>query len=192
MSRHSISGMFGKSDEKLIDFFSLRDQKLPTLDAHFICANVASEKFISTAKRIQAGADVKFHISMEGDINEVVSVVHEHGVDESIMKKVHFFRGDACALSGYADNREDFGTFDGVILANLLCRLPDPRACLEALPKIVNPGGVVVIVTPFSWLEGTMATLILMLCHCITLFAHLAFSSDNRFHPEERVAWRFH
>ena len=38
-------------------------------------------------------------------------------------------------------------------MANLLCRLPDPQATLNALPKIVNKGGVVVIVTPFSWFE---------------------------------------
>lgn len=114
-----------------------------------------SEKFIDTAKTIQAGGDVTFRVPVEGDIHADVSVVHEPGVDVNGMKKVHFFRGDACALSGYAASREGFGTFDGVILANLLCRLPDPRACLEALPKIVNAGGVVVIVTPFSWLEGT-------------------------------------
>lgn len=160
--------MFGKNEKKLIDSFHLRDHKLPTFDAHFTCANSASDKFISTAKRIQEGADVKFRIPMEGDINEVVSIVHDHGVDESILKKVHFFRGDACALSGYADSREGFGTFDGVILANLLCRLPDPRACLEALPKIVNPGGIVVIVTPFSWIEGTFVTFMFLVIafHC--------------------------
>lgn len=114
-----------------------------------------SEKFIDTAKTIQAGGDVTFRVPVEGDIHADVSVVHEPGVDVIGMKKVHFFRGDACALSRYAASREGFGTFDGVILANLLCRLPDPRACLEALPKIVNAGGIVVIVTPFSWLEGT-------------------------------------
>ena len=70
------------------------------------------------------------------------------------MQKVNFFQGDANALSEYADTKEGFGTFDGVVLANLLCRLPDPRATLNALPKIVNKGGVVVIVTPFTWLEG--------------------------------------
>merc|ERR1712130_860488 len=36
--------------------------------------------------------------------------------------------------------------------SNLLCRLPDPVACLDGLPRIVNKGGVVVMATPFSWL----------------------------------------
>lgn len=127
---------------------------LPTSD-FIACAKPFSEKFIDTAKSIQSGRDVTFRVPMEGDIKEDVSVVHEPGVDATVLNKVHFFRGDACSLSEYAESREGFGTFDGVILANLLCRLPDPFTCLEALPKIVNVGGVVVIVTPFSWLEGT-------------------------------------
>ena len=89
-------------------------------------------------------------VSIEGDITKEVSIVHEPGIDANVMNRVNFFHGDACSLSTY----EGFGTFDGVIMANLLCRLPDPQACLNALPNIVNVGGVVVIVTPFTWLEG--------------------------------------
>ena len=80
--------------------------------------------------------------------------MQESGVDSSVLNRVNFFQGDACTLSDYADKKDGFGTFDGVIMANLLCRLPDPMACLNALPKITNKGGVVVIVTPFTWLEG--------------------------------------
>ena len=103
-----------------------------------------SENFIATAKRIQSGEQVSFQVPIEGDISEKATVETE--VDSSVMKKVNFFRGNACELNEYADS---LGTFDGVIISNLLCRLPDP----QALPKIVNKGGVVVIVTPFSWFE---------------------------------------
>lgn len=112
-----------------------------------------SESFVNAAKRIQAGDQLSFHIPIEGNISEEVSVVQEPGVDAGVMSKVNFFQGDACSLSDYADNKEGFGTFDGVILSNLLCRLPDPMACLNAMPKLVNKGGVVVMVTPFTWLE---------------------------------------
>lgn len=112
-----------------------------------------SSNFVTAAKRLQAGEEMTFKIPIEGDISQEVSVVHEPGVDANVMERVHFFQGDACALSAYADTKQDFGTFDAVILANLLCRLPDPLACLSAMPKIVNQGGVVVMVTPFTWLE---------------------------------------
>ena len=92
-----------------------------------------------------------FQVPIEGDITKEVSVVHEPGIDANVMNRVNFFYGDACSLSTYS---QGFGTFDGVIMANLLYRLPDPQACLNALPNIVNDGGVVVIVTPFTWLEG--------------------------------------
>jgi hypothetical protein len=38
-------------------------------------------------------------------------------------------------------------------MANLLCRLPNPDACLISVSKLIKPGGVVLLVTPFSWLE---------------------------------------
>jgi hypothetical protein len=44
--------------------------------------------------------------------------------------------------------------YDGVVLANLLCRLPNPMACLEMLPSLVKrPGSIVLILTPYTWLE---------------------------------------
>jgi SAM-dependent methyltransferase len=99
------------------------------------------------------GEELTFQVPIEGDIAEKMNVVLEPGVDATVLQRVHFWNGDACALSEYADDMKGFGTFDAVVLANLLCRLPDPLSCLNAMPKVVNKGGVVVMVTPFSWLE---------------------------------------
>jgi len=112
-----------------------------------------SENFVAAAKRMQSGEELTIKVPIEGDISEEVSVIHEPGVDADLLEKVNFFQGDACALSEYAENKDGFGTFDGAIVSNLLCRLPDPMACLKAMPKIINKGGVVVMVTPFTWLE---------------------------------------
>jgi len=38
-------------------------------------------------------------------------------------------------------------------MSNLLCRLPNPTACLKSLSNIVNRNGVVLILTPYSWLD---------------------------------------
>jgi SAM-dependent methyltransferase len=48
---------------------------------------------------------------------------------------------------------ERFGPFNVVFCGNLLCRLPDPMLFLDRLPSILKPGGVVVLVSPYSWLE---------------------------------------
>ena len=45
------------------------------------------------------------------------------------------------------------GKFDAIIGSNLLCRLPDPRKFLSDVPKFLNPNGVLVLISPYSWLE---------------------------------------
>ena len=50
--------------------------------------------------------------------------------------------------------RAGLGQFDAVLAANLLCRLRDPRLCVENFPALVRPGGQLVIATPCTWLEA--------------------------------------
>jgi SAM-dependent methyltransferase len=95
---------------------------------------------------------VRFRIPVEADIFEEVSAVHNEGVTPDVLRKVEFFTGDACEVGEMAGDGR-LSTYDGVIMSNLLCRLPDPYKCLDGLPRIVNKGGVAVLVTPFSWLE---------------------------------------
>ena len=38
--------------------------------------------------------------------------------------------------------------------ANLLCRLPDPAAFLAQLPSLLARDGVVVFISPYSWLRA--------------------------------------
>lgn len=57
-------------------------------------------------------------------------------------------QGDACALSA------DLRPFDAILAANLLCRLPEPMKFLDRAKDLVKPGGVLVLVSPYSWLPG--------------------------------------
>jgi putative 4-mercaptohistidine N1-methyltranferase len=63
-------------------------------------------------------------------------------------ERVRFAVGDACDLPA------DLGDFDAVLMANLLCRLPDPAACLRGILRHLRPGAVLVITTPCSWDEA--------------------------------------
>lgn len=110
-----------------------------------------SENFVDTAKKMQAQEDIRFRIPVEAELYEEVRAVHEDGVTPQALSKVNFFTGDACDIKNMAE-RGQIGSYDGIIMSNLLCRLPDPMACLNGLNGIVNKGGVVVMVTPFSWL----------------------------------------
>jgi SAM-dependent methyltransferase len=62
-----------------------------------------------------------------------------------------FKQGDACALPPAAALGGRFTVIHG---ANLLCRLPDPLAFLSAVPSLLVPGGLLVLVSPYSWLPA--------------------------------------
>lgn len=40
-----------------------------------------------------------------------------------------------------------------ILASNLLCRLPNPRKFLSEVPRFLNPGGSLVLISPYSWLE---------------------------------------
>ena len=40
-----------------------------------------------------------------------------------------------------------------VLASNLLCRLPSPRKFLKDIKHFIAPGGVLVLISPYSWLE---------------------------------------
>lgn len=61
---------------------------------------------------------------------------------------VKFQVGDALNLSSFPDQ-----SFHVVAAINLPCRLPRPRQFLEQLPRLVIPGGQLIIGSPSSWLE---------------------------------------
>ena len=111
-----------------------------------------SESFVNAAKGMQAGEKMDFKVPIEAELFETVEATLEPGVTPEVASKVNFFVGDACKIKELPPVRENDSKYDGVVMPNLLCRLPDPVACLNGLKDIVNPGGIVVMVTPFSWL----------------------------------------
>ena len=58
------------------------------------------------------------------------------------------------SVQGDADNlKPQFTGYDLVLAANLIDRLQDPRRFLETIHERLHPGGVLVIASPYTWLE---------------------------------------
>lgn len=110
------------------------------------CASVTgidfSRRFIDAARRLQRGEALEVSIPEQGDLRRQIRVRAPEGIDRD---RVQFEQGDAMNL------RSGLGVFDVVLLANLLCRLADPRRCLAQLAALVRPGGQLVITTPSTW-----------------------------------------
>lgn len=113
-----------------------------------------SHSFVNAAKQMQANKEIRFHVPVEAELYEEVRAVHDAATAEAFRNRVNFFTGDACKLRNMVENGVlGRKSYDGVIMSNLLCRLPEPMACLEDLPLIIKNDGVIVMVTPFSWLS---------------------------------------
>lgn len=102
-----------------------------------------SRRFIATARELQRSGRVRYERVEAGAITTPRTARVPPGIDRS---RVRFEIGDAAAP------RDGLGTFDVVVLANLLDRLHDPLRCLRALPGLVRPGGQLVISSPYTWL----------------------------------------
>ncbi|HNH76074.1 MAG TPA: methyltransferase domain-containing protein, partial [Candidatus Obscuribacter sp.] len=105
-----------------------------------------SKSFIEAARTLQSEHKLAYDLKLEGDLQERRLAE----VDPELSRRVTFRQADACALPA------DLLDFDAVLLANLLCRLPSPAACLGRLDGdrgLVKPGGIVVVVSPYTWME---------------------------------------
>jgi putative 4-mercaptohistidine N1-methyltranferase len=103
----------------------------------------ASTRFIEVAGRLQRDGAIDYARPEEGDLT---LPTHATVAPDILRDRVRFETGDAMRL------RADLGAFDVVLMANLIDRLSDPRACLERLPALVKPGGRLVITSPYTWL----------------------------------------
>jgi SAM-dependent methyltransferase len=114
-----------------------------------------SATLIDGATRMRdAPRTVRFQVPTEGDCSVEVGAEHEPTVGETERSRCHFHVSDASALADdFSAGRLGEGRFDVAVVANLLCRLPEPLRCLDGLERVVAPGGVALLVTPFSWLE---------------------------------------
>jgi len=104
-----------------------------------------SAAFIAAANKIRARRSLAFDFAVEGELVQRAVARSSAGIERS---RVSFEEGDAMNL------RPDIGSFDVVLMANLIDRLPDPRRCLAQLPNLVNPGGQLIITSPYTWLKA--------------------------------------
>ncbi|MCB1929296.1 MAG: 5-histidylcysteine sulfoxide synthase [Rhodocyclaceae bacterium] len=106
-----------------------------------------SARFINAGVRLAEQGVLRYTIPDEGELVLYRECrLEDLGLAE-VCDKVEFWQGDACnlkpALSGY----------DLVLAANLIDRLYSPRRFLSAIHHRINPGGLLLIASPYTWLE---------------------------------------
>ena len=106
-----------------------------------------STRFFRLAARMQEEGSLRYTLPEEGAIASFhESTLTELGLKEN-RNRVQFFQGDACNLP------EKFNGYDLILAANLIDRLYSPRRFLATIHERMNTGGLLVLTSPYTWLE---------------------------------------
>lgn len=104
-----------------------------------------SQNFITAADYLKAHGSISFECIDEGELTRSCRAIVPPGIDRT---RVKFETGDAQAL------RSNLGTFDVILMANLIDRLRDPRKCLSLLPHLLKQGSQLILISPYTWMVG--------------------------------------
>lgn len=103
-----------------------------------------ARSLIDAAQRMASGERMSVTVAEEGElIREVELTLPRRARPEHL----RFVQGDALQLD------PALGAFDFVLMANLVDRLPNPRACLEKIHDRIRPHGILAVTSPYTWLE---------------------------------------
>jgi putative 4-mercaptohistidine N1-methyltranferase len=102
-----------------------------------------SARFIEAARRLAEAGRMAYTCAEEGMIERDLIAEVPMDIDRT---RVQFQHGDAQDLPA------DLGSFDVVLGANLVDRLSKPRQFLARLSRLVNPGGQLILTSPYTWL----------------------------------------
>lgn len=106
-----------------------------------------SGRFIRMATRMREEGSLHYALPEEGEIVSPRRISLAGLGLEHARRRVDFRQADACDLP------EGFNGYDLVLAANLIDRLHSPRRLLSSIHGRINPGGILVITSPYTWLE---------------------------------------
>ena len=106
-----------------------------------------SARFIKTAFTMQEQGEIRYHLIEEGELTAFKArKLSALGLDNTA-NKVAFAQGDACNL------KPQYKGYDLIFMGNLIDRVYSPRKVLEDMSHRLNRGGLLIIASPFTWLE---------------------------------------
>jgi len=106
-----------------------------------------SANFINLGVEMANRGSVRYSLTEEGDlVSYHTRSLKNLGLD-TYADRVSFHQGDACNL------KPTFTGYDLVLAANLIDRLYRPRRFLDSIHERINDGGLLIIASPYTWLE---------------------------------------
>ena len=106
-----------------------------------------SARFIGLALKLVQQGVLRYTMVNEGDLVSYQERSLKALQLDDVAHKVDFWQGDACNL------KPQFANYDFILAANLIDRLYSPRQFLSNIHLRLNIGGVLMITSPYTWLE---------------------------------------
>jgi 5-histidylcysteine sulfoxide synthase/putative 4-mercaptohistidine N1-methyltranferase len=107
-----------------------------------------SANFISVGIKLKKYDSLTFKVATEGELYEEKTIcLDDFGLEET-KEKVTFMQGDACNL------KDIYTAYDLIFCSNLIDRLYYPQKFLDDVPNRVNKDGLLVLLSPYTWLEA--------------------------------------
>ena len=107
-----------------------------------------SANFISVGIKLKKYDSLTFKVATEGELYEEKTVALKDFDLEETKERVTFMQGDACNL------KDIYTGYDLIFCSNLIDRLYYPQKFLDDIPNRVNKDGLLVILSPYTWLEA--------------------------------------
>ncbi len=114
---------------------------------NFVTGLDFSARFIKIADELIKNGLVRYILPEEGDLVSYQEVNFDSLGLRGLEKKVEFFQADAVNIKSI------FTGYDLVFAGNLIDRLYDPGKFLDIIHDRINNGGILVIASPYTWLE---------------------------------------
>lgn len=105
-----------------------------------------SHRFIDAAERLREEGELSYQLVDEGELSHTETVSLQALGLAGMAARVSFEEGDAGNLG------PDYTGYDLIFAGNLIDRMPNPGPFLGGLRERLNPGGVLVVTSPYTLL----------------------------------------
>lgn len=106
-----------------------------------------SARLINLGVQLADYGFIRYSVADQGDLRLYKERQLSEMKIDNLVGTVELLQGDACNL------KPSLTGYDLVLAANLIDRLYDPSLFLESIEKRMNPGGILLIASPYTWLE---------------------------------------
>ena len=106
-----------------------------------------SARFIASAVELQQNGIKRFTARTEGNLVDFKETQLQQLGYQATASRCNFVQGDACNLN------DKYTGYDLIFAGNLIDRLYSPRQFLSTIHERLNVGGLLILTSPYTWLE---------------------------------------